>query len=131
AQTGSPALPRRRGQPPGGWRPWPLRTRSASARRRPRCLRPAGFPCASWRALARLIGGGQVEAEHASRAVPGLRTDATAVAFDHASCDGQADAAAGALLRGVQALERLEQLASITHVETAAVVAHRNLAPTV
>src|SRR5690606_32145473 len=94
----------------------------------PDCLRPAGFPCASACVLVRGVGRRQGDAEGAALARHGLGADAAAVALGDAARDGEADAAAGAFLGRVQALERLEQLASIAHVETAAVVAHDHFA---
>src|SRR5207342_3429832 len=100
-----------------------------SVRHRPGCLRPAGFPCASCRGLVWIgfgIGGrrrGQVEMERAALAGLGFCPDATAMAFDDALHDRKADAVASALVDPVQAVEWLEQLVRITHVETGAVVA--------
>ena len=72
--------------------------------------------------------GARVNRKTAPSPTGALGPDPAAVAADDALHDRQPDAGALEVAGGVQALERLEQLVGVAHVEPGAVVAHEESA---
>src|SRR5690606_7058358 len=81
----------------------------------------------SWHLVSDRADGSRRQFDEKCAALAGLRLrlDASAVAPGDLLRDRQSQTVASALVGAVQALERQEQLVSITHVETAPAVAHR------
>src|SRR4029078_3952415 len=93
--------------------------------RNARSISSSSFALSSTRTITRSgMGLRQREVEGRARAGKAVGPDPAAVALGDPRHGREADARAGVLGLGVQALEHAEQLVAIRHVEPGAVVAH-------
>src|SRR6185312_14814788 len=132
AHTDNPGIPPRLPRAPPDWPGGPRPGRPSPFPHRPGCLPPAAR-CAtlscSWPGLSVAcpghVGGRQRDMKPCALVRLGLGPDPAAVTRDDAPHVGQADAVAGKFRGAMQALEYPEQLVRVLHVETGAIVGHR------